>query len=94
MLKSASVNFNPGDKVRVKDGVIDPDFKFDIGGWSGEVIDSFPGDESKRLCLIKWNNETISRMGRNLIRKCEDQDYDYSQMYLEVSEIEFSTNLK
>ena len=38
--KSGSPRFQVGDKVRVKYGVIDPDFPdIPLGGWSGTVTE-------------------------------------------------------
>ena len=37
----ARPQLTPGDVVRVKDGVMDPDYDgYCIGGWSGEIIES------------------------------------------------------
>jgi len=38
-----------GDSVKVNQGVIDPDFDFDISGWQGRVEEIFYGE----LVLIR-----------------------------------------
>ena len=52
--KSGSPRFRVGDKVRVKSGVIDPDFSdIPLGGWSGTVKEIEQADDEITYD-IKW----------------------------------------
>ena len=47
-----------GDIVRVKDGVMDPDYDgYRIGGWSGTII-AFETWEQTPMALIEWDTST------------------------------------
>ena len=47
-----------GDVVRVKDGVMDPDYDgYGIGGWSGEIIALDTGEQTP-MALIEWDAAT------------------------------------
>jgi len=47
-----------GDSVRVKDGVMDPDYdEYCIGGWSGEII-ALETWEQTPMALIAWDAST------------------------------------
>jgi hypothetical protein len=47
-----------GDVVRVKDGVMDPDYDgYGIGGWSGTII-AFETWEQTPMALIAWDAST------------------------------------
>ena len=47
-----------GDGVRVKDGVMDPDYDgYCIGGWSGQII-ALDTSEQTPMALIEWDAAT------------------------------------
>ena len=55
--KSDTPRFQVGDKVRVKLGVIDPDFPdIPLGGWSGTVTE-IEQAEDQITCVFKWTSE-------------------------------------
>lgn len=77
-----------GDSVRVKKGVMDPDFKgFLIQGYQGTVfeINEYP-DEI--LIGIKWDKKTLSKMPRQMRNRCRNQDLEYEKMYLSSNDVE------
>lgn len=51
------MKFAKNDKIRVKDGVEDPDFEGTIGGWTGIVLCILEDNY-----LIKWDEETIKKI--------------------------------
>jgi hypothetical protein len=78
-----------GDTVRVKDGVMDPDYDgYGIGGWSGEII-AFETWEQMPMALIAWDASTqrdrIDPEGR---RRAASQGLSVAQMWVHLSECE------
>ncbi len=73
-----------GESVKVKPGVLDPDFKFDIGGWQGRVKDVDDYDSP----LILWDSITLNSMDFGLIIKCKDKKLDWHLMVLDREEVE------
>jgi hypothetical protein len=75
--------------VRVKDGVMDPDYDgYCIGGWSGEII-AFETWQQTPMALIAWDASTqrdrITPEGR---RRAASQGLSAAQMWLHLSEFE------
>ena len=62
--KSESVpsRFQPGDKVRVRYGVRDPDFPdIPLGGWAGTVKEVHQA-EGEATLLVAWDRATLRGM--------------------------------
>ncbi|HKI21072.1 MAG TPA: hypothetical protein VKA15_24485, partial [Isosphaeraceae bacterium] len=60
--KSGSPRFKLGDKVRVKYGVIDPDFPdIPLGGWTGTVTEVEQTDDQITY-EIEWDERTLGGM--------------------------------
>lgn len=72
-----------GDIVKVKKGVLDPDFGNAIGGWQGEVS-GVDGD----LVCVEWDKITLSECPEKHIQRCEESGLDWEQIYLSVEDIE------
>ncbi len=54
------------DKIRVKNGVKDPDFSgCTIGGWTGIITSSWKDESGEKLYLIKWDEEVLKNMPDN-----------------------------
>jgi hypothetical protein len=75
-----------GDSVRVKDGVMDPDYDGScMGGWSGAII-ALETWEQTQMALIEWDASTqrdrIDPEGR---RRAASQGLSVSQMWLHLS---------
>ena len=77
------MTFKIGDIVKVKQGVLDPDFGDNIGGWQGKISD-VDGD----LVCIDWDNTTLSNCPDEYIQRCEEDGLDWEKMYLSVKELE------
>ena len=78
-----------GDTVRVKDGVMDPDYDgYCIGGWSGEII-ALDTWEQMPMALIEWDASTQrDRIDPEVRRRAASQGLSVSQMWLHLSECE------
>ena len=78
-----------GDKVRVIQGVNDPDLNINIEGWSGEINEiELPVDNGPWLYNIFLDKETLLMAGENYISICEEQNLDYEMIFLEENELE------
>src|ERR671923_2961625 len=78
-----------GDIVRVKDGVMDPDYDgYCIGGWSGTII-AFETWEQTPMALIAWDASTQrDRLDPEVRRRAASQGLSTAQMWLHLSECE------
>lgn len=80
-----------GDEVKVKEGVMCPDFEdLDIGGWQGEIIEILNDEDNVDdvLVCIKWNNKTLGNMPRRFIDQGEEEGLDNDVMYLNIEDVE------
>ena len=84
--------FKENDIVRVLPNIKDPDFKENIGGWSGIIEEIEISENDAWLYRIRWDTKTLSKAGNEYIDKCEAENLDYEIMYLEESEIELFQN--
>ena len=80
--------FKIGDVVHVKQGSKDPDYGMEISGWVGEIEDISFSDDAKWLYCILWNEKTLKKMDRKLIKRCDKDNLDHMRMYLEEHDLE------
>jgi hypothetical protein len=75
--------------VRVKDGVMDPDYDgYGIGGWSGAII-AFETWQQTPMALIEWDASTQrDRIDPEVRRRAASQGLSAAQMWLQLSEFE------
>jgi hypothetical protein len=74
--------FQPGDKLRVKYGVRDPDFPdIPLGGWSGTVkeVERAKGETTY---LITWDRATLKGMHPIYKKRCERDGLELESMWL------------
>ena len=78
-----------GDVVRVKDGVMDPDYDgYGMGGWSG-AISALDTWEQTPMALIAWDASTQrDRIDPEVRRRAASQGLSAAQMWLYLSECE------
>src|ERR687885_2872356 len=76
-----------GDSVRVKDGVMDPDYDgYCIGGWSGAII-ALDTREQMPMALIAWDATTQrDRIDPEVRRRAASQGLSAAQIWLHPSE--------
>ena len=75
--------FKKGDIVKVKQGVLDPDFGGDIGGWQGNV-----SDVDDDVVCIALDSISLSECPAEYITKCEKDGLDWEQIYLPTDDVE------
>ncbi len=76
-----------GDSVAVKPGVLDPDFGIDISGWQGRIEELDNGE----TVFIRWDSITLQKINLDIIIRCENENFDWQVMTLNMDEIEITT---
>ena len=84
--------FKCGDKIRVTEGITDPDFMTSIEGWSGEIDEIEILDNGSWMCRVIWDKETLQKVGDDYISRCEDENLDYEHIYLLENDLELIEN--
>jgi hypothetical protein len=85
---SAPPRFKPGSKVRVAQGVRDPDFPdIPLGGWSGTVkeVGQFKEEVTH---LIAWDQATLRGMHPIYKKRCERDGLQMESMWLGEGDLE------
>lgn len=84
-----------GDVVRVKDGVMDPDYDgYCIGGWSGVII-ALDTSEQTPMALIEWDASTQrDRLDPQVRQRAASQGLSVSQMWLPLRDFERVARVK
>jgi hypothetical protein len=86
--KSAPARFKPGDKVRVKHGVRDPDFPdIPLGGWAGTVKEVHQA-EGETTLLVAWDRATLRGMHPIYKKRCERDGLELESMWLGEEDLE------
>jgi Calcium binding len=86
--KSGSHRFKVGDKVRVKYGVLDPDFPdIPLGGWTGTVTEVEQTDNQVTY-EIDWDTRTLGGMHPVYRKRCERDGLGLETMRLREEDIE------
>ena len=74
-----------GDKIRVKNGTSDPDFKGrDLSGYTGYIEEIY---DDGFVCIL-WDESTLENFDDKFIRKCDMKDLDHTRMVLTPDEID------
>lgn len=75
-----------GNSVRVKDGIMSPDFdNLKIGGWEGRIVDF-----NDTTLTIELDSITLSRLSENYLIDCFADEREFSLLYLERNEVELT----
>ena len=77
------MTFKEGSIVKVKKGVLDPDFGGDISGWQGKISKV----EDDFVC-IDWDKITLSQCPDEYIKQAEEKGLDWEQIYLSIEDVE------
>jgi calcium binding protein len=80
--------FQPGDRVRVKYGVADPDFPdIPLGGWAG-TIEMTEQVDDQITYEIEWDRRTLDGMHPVYKNRCERDGLDLETMWLGEEDLE------
>ncbi len=79
-----------GDSVKVKQGILDPDFnKFDMSGWQGRITDIAPNNQPD-LIEIAWDIITLKQLPQEFIENSIEDECAYSIMILGKEDVELA----
>ncbi len=78
------MNYEIGDVVKIKSGVKDVDFDWDLGGWQGRVDKVFDDGSIQ----VAWDSITLRDMPSKVITKCEEEGLDWTVYILDHKEVE------
>ena len=77
--------FRVGDKVRVKQGVMDTEYPdLPIGGWAGSVSKVHKGG----MYTIQWSQKTLKNIHPVYEKRCERDGLDFDECWLGDDDIE------
>lgn len=87
--KPAGSPLNVGDRVRVKDGVVDPDYAdLCIGGWTGKIRDIDTSSDPP-LILLEWDVRTLTELiGRQALERAGREGLQGDRLWLHLTEVE------
>ena len=83
----SELDFQVGDSIVVKQGVLDPDFGTDISGWQGRISEL---ERQNNLISIDWDSVTLKNIPDAVIDKCEENNLNWARMDLEPTEVELT----
>ncbi len=82
-------NIQPGDSVRVRAGVIEPESGTDLSGWEGRVKEMAADPESGSLVAwVEWDSVTLKQLTPGLIRRLQNADTDWIGQAMEVRDLD------
>ena len=81
------MKYKIGQTVKVNSGVLCPDdSEFNLSGWTGRIIE-VDEDEELTVC-IEFDSITLKNMPEKYVKKSEQEGLDWSNIYLDISEVE------
>jgi hypothetical protein len=93
------LNLKPGDSVKVKSGILEPNNKkLEIGGWQGYVVDiKRKRNAENTLVTIEWDSVTLQKIPEKYIIETSVEGLSWQTMVLHDTDLEEATardNLK
>ena len=71
--KKATGGLDEGARVRVKPGVVSPDFPdVSFAGWTGSVVE-VSGKPPARKFIVEWDSTTTQAIPADYVSRCEAQ---------------------
>jgi hypothetical protein len=81
-------NIQPGDSVRVRSGVIEPECATDLSGWEGRVKQMAADPDSGALVAwVEWDSQTLRGLTPGMIRRCMEADVSWDGQALEARDL-------
>ena len=86
--QSPTTDLKVGDCIRVKPGIKDPIYGFDIGDWQGRVTAIETYQPPQLTIMFQWDSLSLKRMPASAIRRSEEDGLDWTSMGLYLEEVE------
>jgi hypothetical protein len=89
--KKATGGLGEGAKIRVKPGVVSPDFPdVSFAGWTGSVVEVSGKPPSEKF-IVEWDAPTIAGMPADYVSRCEAQMLFHAMACLAAGDLELAT---
>ncbi len=86
--KKAPGGLDEGARIRVKSGVVSPDFSdVSFGGWMGSVVE-VSGKPPAQKFIVEWDPSTIAAMPADYVSRCEAQMLFHAMACLGADDLE------
>ena len=88
--KKAAGGLDEGAKIRVRPGVMSPDFPdVSFAGWMGNVSE-VSGKPPVQKFIVEWDSQTVALMPAEYITRCEAQMLFYAMACLGADDLELA----
>ena len=86
--KKATGGLDEGTRVRVKPGVLSPDFPdVSFAGWTGSVME-VTGKPPTQKFIVEWDSNTMAAMPGDYVTRCEAQMLYHVMACLSMDDME------
>ena len=88
MSSSSSGKLAIGTRVRVKEGVMSPDFAdVSFAGWSATIVE-LSGKKPNQKFIIEFDDSVIAAMPPEYLQRCEEQRLLYTMACLTADQLD------
>jgi hypothetical protein len=88
MSSSSTGRLAIGSRVRVKDGVVSPDFSdVSFAGWTATIME-LNGKKPNQKFIIEFDDAVIAAMPPDYLQRCEEQRLLYTMACLGADQLE------
>ncbi len=88
MSSSSARKLAIGSRVRVKDGVVSPDFSdVSFAGWTATIME-LSGKKPNQKFIIEFDDAVIAAMPPDYLQRCEEQRLLYTMACLGADQLE------
>lgn len=86
--KKATVGLAPGTRIRIKPGVMSPEFpEISFAGWTGSVAET-SGKPPSLQYIVEWDGATLAAMPADYLQRCESQQLFHQMACLPEADVE------
>ncbi len=86
--KKATIGLAPGTRIRVKPGVMSPEFpEIPFAGWTGAVVEA-SGKPPSLQYIVEWDGATLTAMPAEYLQRCESQQLYHQMACLPENDVE------
>lgn len=88
MSNSSTGKLTIGSRVRVKDGVMSPDFAdVSFAGWTATILE-LSGKKPNQKFIVEFDDAVIAAMPPGYLQRCEEQRLLYTMACLTAEQLE------
>lgn len=88
MNNRSTTKLTVGTRVRVKDGVVSPDFAdVSFAGWTATILE-LSGKKPNQKFIIEFDEAVVAAMPPDYLKRCEEQRLLYTMACLDAAQLE------